>query len=1292
MKRIMLLVLIVSSFQLCLGQRIAPHGEFEASKFSHTSQPYFAISKDYAPEQRDEMDPPTNLEATLDGNDVHLTWNHPDPGSQIIFSDSFESYPDFALQFPPWVLVDGDLGLPYFCSYADWPNTATAQSFIIFNPSATMPPITDMPVHNGSKFAACVANSAGPNDDWMMSPILNVGTGSQLSFWARSYIMPYGLDRFRVMISGGSTNPDDFIALSPGEYTQAPTVWTQYTYDLTAYAGQSIRFAIQCVTNDAFILMLDDIVVSDPGLSRSEDRALLGYKVYRDGILLQTISDPQNCAYDDLDMEYGLYTYTVTAIYSSGESIPAGPLSVNISNLHPPQNLVATTDDHDVTLLWDGPAPPSNGEWISWSDYEDVWDNSIGTGTQALFDVAQMFDAADLAEYQGDALTHVKFVSHYENCVYTVKVWTGGSATEPGMLVYSGVQSNVNDNDWSIHVLSTPIPIPPDRLWIGYEIDTMGGYPAGCDDGPSVPGKGDLINIGGWTTLTEISPYLSYNWQIKGFVDQGRSLKNVAVKAIAEQARQSVTGSLSLSHNHTIRHSRALTGYRIKRNGVELGLIADPSATSYLDPGLSNGTYSYAVSAVYSDGESFPAMIDVTLDAPTEDMQFGDGFETYQDFSAVFAPWTTIDMDLSDTYGFFEIDFPGNLDPMSYIVFNPSATTPPMTDAVAHEGTRMLASFASINPPNNDWVITPRLNLGTGSMLRFYARSHTNYYGLERFQVGISTEPELNLQSFQFVSGASYIEAPTHWTEFVYDLSAYNNQSVFIGIRCVSWDAMILYLDDIAIYSSNSNDDPFGYPQYMPYSTSVSASVSIAGVAAEAQDVVAAFVNVNGVPQLRGKAILQDQDGVIGCQLQVYTHNLAETVYFKVWQRSTEEIFTAPVTLQTNGNGVVGQWPDNPYQIDAYPELTQNLALQQGWNLVSLNVDPVDPSLRTVLYPIASHVLEFKNQNGIYIPGNPYGQLHQVDIGKAYSVKMNFATQWDVTGFSVDESTPIVVADGWNMLGYLPVNPMPVADALQSIMPWLLEVKGGDGVYIPGNPYSTLSMMQPGKGYWIRVSGFHELVYPSFDPSTMAECTYDHTLPVQTYPQSMVLLARCDWAETGDILIARVGEELRGAQRLVSPEGFPAALLQIYIKEAGEEICLYILKADGTELPVSNKLQGNANATLGAYPDFVSLYQKTSDPVPDLASRLDGCYPNPFNPSTTITFSIADDDTEALIKVYNLRGQQVAQLGGAKYKKGTHQLVFNAVDHKGQALSSGVYIIALKAGSYCGSAKVLLLK
>ena len=194
MKRIMLLVLIVSSFQLCLGQRIAPHGEFEASKFSHTSQPYFAISKDYAPEQRDEMDPPTNLEATLDGNDVHLTWNHPDPGSQIIFSDSFESYPDFALQFPPWVLVDGDLGLPYFCSYADWPNTATAQSFIIFNPSATMPPITDMPVHNGSKFAACVTNSAGPNDDWMMSPILNVGTGSQLSFWARSYIMPYGLD------------------------------------------------------------------------------------------------------------------------------------------------------------------------------------------------------------------------------------------------------------------------------------------------------------------------------------------------------------------------------------------------------------------------------------------------------------------------------------------------------------------------------------------------------------------------------------------------------------------------------------------------------------------------------------------------------------------------------------------------------------------------------------------------------------------------------------------------------------------------------------------------------------------------------------------------------------------------------------------------------------------------------------------------------------------------------------------------------------------------------------------
>lgn len=972
---------------------------------------------------------------------------------------------------------------------------------------------------------------------------------------------------------------------------------------------------------------------------------------------------------------------------------PSVPLPVTCYRMDPPTNLAATIDGNDVTLTWDSPVPSPDGVWISWSDNETLG-NSIGTNAQGQFDVAQMFDAADLAAYQGEALTRLKFVPCYQDCVYTVKVWTGGSATQPGSLVYSAIESNINLNDWSLHVLSIPVPIPSDRLWIGYGIDTMGGYPAGCDSGPVVEGKGNIMNFGGWTTLTQLASTLPYNWLIQGFVAEGRALKDIPAKAIPEEPRHSGTANLALNHFQANRQSRVLTAYRVSRNGVQVGYISDPDLTSFFDPNLNNGTYSYAVNAVYSDGESPPATIEVLIDVQFEPLLFGDGFETYQDFSAVLAPWTTIDQDLSDTYGFSSYSFPGSGNPMAYIVFNPSATVPPMTDVSAFNGDKMLASFAATMAPNSDWLITPRLSLGTGSTLRFYAKSHTASYGLERIKVGVSFMSTIIPQGFQYISGPDYVEVPTNWTEYVYDLSSYDNQEVYLGIRCVSFDAMALYLDDIAVYSSTggADPDPFGLPVYLPFSMDVEAGITIEGVAGEVGDVVAAFVNVNGVPQLRGKATLQTQYGTTRCQLQVNTSTMNETVYFKVWQSSTAEIFAAPVTLNSIVNGYVGIWPDNLYMIDAFSEHTQSLTLGQGWNLISLNLNPVDPSLQTILSPIANYVLEVKSPDGVFTPGNPYTQLQHVETGKAYSVKMNFPAVWNVSGFSADESTPIALAEGWNLRGYLPQNPMPVVDALQSILPGLLELKGTAGVYIPGNPYSTLDVMHPGKGYWMRMAGSQQLIYPASNPSTLVTESEEAVLPLQHYPQSMVLLARCDWAEIGDILIARVGEELRGAQRLIAPEGFPAALLQIFVNQAGEEISLWILKPDGTELPALNSLEGLPNATLGTYPDFVSLYQTASGIVPELACSLDGCYPNPFNPSTTISFSIAEDDTPVWVNIFNLRGQIVAQLGGETYRKGTHRLVFNALDRKGQTLSSGVYIIELKAGSYRETAKALLAK
>ena len=71
-------------------------------------------------------------------------------------------------------------------------------------------------------------------------------------------------------------------------------------------------------------------------------------------------------------------------------------------------------------------------------------------------------------------------------------------------------------------------------------------------------------------------------------------------------------------------------------------------------------------------------------------------------------------------------------------------------------------------------------------------------------------------------------------------------------------------------------------------------------------------------------------------------------------------------------------------------------------------------------------------------------------------------------------------------------------------------------------------------------------------------------------------------------------------------------------------------------------------------------------------------YPNPFNPSTNIKYSLPEA-SDVSIKVFNVMGQQVAQLANGNYPAGYHQVTFDA-----SKLSSGVYIARFEATGASG--------
>ncbi len=84
-------------------------------------------------------------------------------------------------------------------------------------------------------------------------------------------------------------------------------------------------------------------------------------------------------------------------------------------------------------------------------------------------------------------------------------------------------------------------------------------------------------------------------------------------------------------------------------------------------------------------------------------------------------------------------------------------------------------------------------------------------------------------------------------------------------------------------------------------------------------------------------------------------------------------------------------------------------------------------------------------------------------------------------------------------------------------------------------------------------------------------------------------------------------------------------------------------------------------------------------------------YPNPFNPTTTINFSI-QSNTKVNLSIYNIKGQKVRTLVDSNIEKGDHSVMWNGSDESGNPVSSGIYLYKLKTKDNQKTNRMLLLK
>ncbi len=269
-------------------------------------------------------------------SDIALSWNREQPA----FFDDFESYDPFSITFGQWTGIDADneATAPLVGSY---PNRGVMQYAQIINPLTVIPTWWyDYPIlrpFSGQQYAGFIrTNSGNANDDWLITPEITVGNENILSFKAKAADR-YD-ERFMVYVTEKLDNPQtgDFKRLDTGNYESVDYKdWHTMTYDLAAYAGKKVKFAIRYISHanlyGAFMLMIDDVYVGQPlyeedaaaaarrtrRVAKSPANRFEKFEIYLDGQKKMTVDD-YACVLPDVAP--GAHTIGVKAVYLQASS------------------------------------------------------------------------------------------------------------------------------------------------------------------------------------------------------------------------------------------------------------------------------------------------------------------------------------------------------------------------------------------------------------------------------------------------------------------------------------------------------------------------------------------------------------------------------------------------------------------------------------------------------------------------------------------------------------------------------------------------------------------------------------------------------------------------------------------------------------------------------------------------------------------------------------------------------------------------------------------------------------
>lgn len=152
----------------------------------------------------------------------------------------------------------------------------------------------------------------------------------------------------------------------------------------------------------------------------------------------------------------------------------------------------------------------------------------------------------------------------------------------------------------------------------------------------------------------------------------------------------------------------------------------------------------------------------------------------------------------------------------------------------------------------------------------------------------------------------------------------------------------------------------------------------------------------------------------------------------------------------------------------------QILELPLGWSTFSTYMLPYNTDINVVLSPIYDHVVIVKDYSGnAYLPEFLFNGIGAIDVGQGYHIKTTADVSVEICGtYLFPENHSISLTSGWNLIGYLRLEPAEIAAVLADVTQTnnLIIAKDYMGnAYLPEWNFNSVADMEPGRGYQLKI-------------------------------------------------------------------------------------------------------------------------------------------------------------------------------------------------------------------------------